>query len=65
MTLLAEPPAPPPQLEARHDQIVARLTRRLADEARRQRRARNLPAHDFLVPVLRPDLLPPVTPPGT
>jgi hypothetical protein len=47
---------PLPRLEDRYDRIVANLTRRLAETAQAHR-AEPASDHDFLVPLLRPDLL--------
>jgi hypothetical protein len=47
-----------PLLDARYDRVVAALTRRLAAAAQTAREEPPTPAaHDFLVPLLRPDLL--------
>ncbi len=55
------PPPPPlptglPPLDATCDRIVAALTRRLREAARHVEEASPLSDHDFLVPVVRPDL---------
>lgn len=59
-----QPPPPLPRslpaLDATCDRIVAALTRRLADSARNLEHACPLTDHDFLVPVLHPDLAEPL-----
>lgn len=51
------PPAQtPPSLDATCDRVVAALTRRLARAARARPAARPPAHHDFLVPVMHPEL---------
>ena len=53
------PPASPPTLptlDATCDRIIANLTRRLAQAAQQIETTHSFTAHDFLVPVLDPDL---------